>query len=146
MKSLNYILIFAVFSVAIFLITNSLSFDAQTGDKQFDEKLNEINKDALADLKAFKSNVANFYQIDETEVSNMMSVMEPAEIILAIEVAKLANKPLTEIVNLHRENKSLGWNKILLSIGIKKNSTEFNDLKQINMQEINQQETTISKK
>lgn len=146
MKSLNYILLFAVFSVAIFLITNSLSFDAQTGDKQFDEKLNEINKDALADLKAFKSNVANFYQIDETEVSNMMSVMEPAEIILAIEVAKLANKPLTEIVNLHHENKTLGWNKILLSIGIKKNSTEFNDLKQINMQEINQQETTISKK
>lgn len=146
MKSLNYILIFAVFSVAIFLITNSLSFDAQTGDKQFDEKLNEINKDALADLKAFKSNVTKFYQIDETEVSNMMSVMEPAEIILAIEVAKLANKPLTEIVNLHHENKTLGWNKILLSIGIKKNSTEFNDLKQINMQEINQQETTISKK
>ena len=146
MKSLNYVLIFAVFSVAIFLITTSLSFDAQTGDKQFDEKLNELNKDALADLKTFKSNVATFYMIEEAEVSNMMSVMEPAEIILALEVAKLTNKPLTEIVNHYHENKALGWNKILLSLGIKKNSTEFNDLKQINAQDINQRETTISKK
>lgn len=146
MKSLNYILIFAVFSVAIFLITTSLSFDAQTGDKQFDEKLNEINKDALADLKAFKSNVATFYLMEETEVSNMMSLMEPAEIILALELAKLTNKPLREIVNHYHDHKALGWNKILLSLGIKKNSTEFNDLKQINAQDINQHETTISKK
>lgn len=146
MKGLNYVLIFAVFSVSIFLITTSLSFDAHTGDKEFDKKLNEINKNALADLKTFKSNVSNFYVIDQQEVSNLMSIMEPAEIILALEVAKLTNKPLSEIVNHYSENKSIGWNKILLSLGIKKNSTEFNDLKQIDLQEINQQETTISKR
>lgn len=145
MKNFNYILLFGLFSVFIFLMTTSLSFDAQTGNKQFDEKLNEINKDALADLKRFRENISDFYLIDENEVSNMMSYMEPAEIILALELTRMTNKSLSEIIKQHRIGKNLGWNKILLSLGINKNSIQFKDLTQIKFIDLNKQETTLVK-
>lgn len=145
MKNFNYILLFGLFSVFIFLMTTSLSFDAQTGNKQFDEKLNEINKDALADLKGFRENISDFYLIDENEISNMMSYMEPAEIMLALELTRMTNKSLSEIIKQHRIGKNLGWNKILLSLGINKNSIQFKDLTQIKFIDLNKQETTLVK-
>ena len=80
MKSYNYVLLFAVFSVSIFLISVSLTFDANTGNEKFDERLNEINKDALADISAFKAAIVEKYHVDEMEIASLISTMEPAEI------------------------------------------------------------------
>lgn len=145
MKNFNYILLFGLFSVFIFLMTTSLSFDAQTGNEQFDERLNDINKDALADLSDFKEGISDFYLIDQNEVSNMMSYMEPAEIILALELTRLTNKSLAEIIKQHRIGKNAGWNKILLSLGVNKNSLTFRELTQIKFIDLNAQETTLVK-
>ncbi|MCE3295588.1 MAG: hypothetical protein K0R65_1302 [Crocinitomicaceae bacterium] len=145
MKSYNYVLLFALFSVSIFLISVSLTFDANTGNEKFDEKLNEINKEALADISAFKAAIVGEYHVDETEVSSLISIMEPAEILLSFELSRLTSKTLSEVLTSYNNNKEEGWKKIFLSLGINKKSSRFNDLCKIEINDQNQH-NSLSKK
>ena len=145
MKSYNYVLLFALFSASIFLISVSLTFDANTGNEKFDEKLNEINKDALADISAFKAAIVEEYNVDEAEVSSLISTMEPAEILLAFELSRLTDKTMPEILTRYNTNKEAGWQKIFLSLGINNNSSRFDELCKIEIDDQNQH-NSLSKK
>ncbi|MGV3630468.1 MAG: hypothetical protein ACO1O6_04655 [Bacteroidota bacterium] len=145
MKSYNYVLLFALFSASIFLISVSLTFDANTGSEKFDDRLNEINKDALADISAFKAAIVEEYHVDEAEVSSLISTMEPAEILLAFELARLTDKTMPEVLTRYNNNKEDGWKKIFLSLGINNNSSRFNELCKIDIYDQNQH-NSLSKK
>ncbi len=145
MKNYNYILLFALFSVSIFLISVSLTFDANTGNEKFDDKLNEINKEALADVSAFKAAIVTEYGVEEAEVSSLISTMEPAEILLAYELSRLTDKTMTEVLNRYNTNKGEGWKKIFLSLGINNNSSRFNELCKIDFNDQNAH-NSLSKK
>jgi hypothetical protein len=135
MKSYNYILLFALFSASIFLISVSMTFDAKTGDEKFDERLDEINKDALGDISAFKAAIVEEYHVDEAEVGSLISTMEPAEILLSYELSRLTSKTMTEVLTRYNKNKEDGWKKIFLSLGINNNSSRFNELCKIDLKD-----------
>lgn len=128
MKGYNYILLFSLFTASIFLISISLNFDANTGSEKFDEQLNDINKEALADISAFKNTIVREYNVDDSEVTGLISTMEPAEILLSYELSRLTDKSISEVLTHYKENKQDGWKQILLSLGIDSHSPRFGDL------------------
>ena len=134
MKNLNYLLLFAIFVVSVFLISVSVNFDAKTGDEKFDNHLNELNKVALEDLSNFKKHISIKYHVDENEVTNMISTMEPVEILLVYEISRLMNESPSKIISRYNSNKKEGWKKVLVSLGINQSSSQYKDLTKLELQ------------
>jgi hypothetical protein len=145
MKSYNYILLFALFSASIFLISVSMTFDAKTGNEKFDDRLNEINKEALGDISAFKASIVEEYRVEEAEVGSLISIMEPAEILLSYEISRLTSKTMTEVLARYNTNKEKGWKNIFRSLGINNNSSRFTELCKIDFRDQNSH-NSLSKK
>lgn len=133
MKNFNYLLLFAVFTISIFLISISINFDAKTGDDKFDKHLNELNKIALEDLSNFKKHISIKYHADENEISNMISIMEPVEILLVYEISRLINESPTRVISQYKSHKKEGWKKVLISLGINQTSSQYKDLTQLEL-------------
>ena len=55
--------------------------------------------------------------------------MEPAEIYFALELSKMSQKPIDNVVEIYKVNKEKGWGYIAKQLGIKPGSPEFHQLK-----------------
>ena len=55
--------------------------------------------------------------------------MEPGEIYIALEIAKIANRPIDDVIKSYSANKGKGWGYIAKEMGIKPGSAEFHALK-----------------
>lgn len=131
MKNANYIILFAAFVIGIFLISNTFSFDAKSGNASFDKRLNEINKNALTDINAFKVCLEETYHANPDEVSNLLMQMEPAEVLLSYELAQMTSLSHAEVLEKYHLNSEKGWSTIFMSLGIKINSAQFKNLSKI---------------
>jgi len=112
----------------------SYNFYGQTnynsGDKELDTELAEINSAAKLDLAKFKGELLTAYKIPAVKVDELLKEkMEPAEILLAAKISSIAKKPLELVVTSYKTNKSKGWGYIAKEMGIKPGSPEFHSLK-----------------
>jgi len=113
------------------VISNAqISFN--TGNSEMDADLSKINVNAKLDFGAFKTNLNLSYNISEKKIDYLsISVkMEPAEIYLALELAKLSGKSIDDVVEIYKVHKEKGWGYIAKQIGIKPGSPEFHKLKE----------------
>lgn len=131
MKSTNYILLILFFATTFYLISDSLSFNARTGDKALDIRLKEVNNKALVNISDFKAKMATSFQTSESEISELLKIMEPAEILFAYQVATVTGKSLENVVATYTKKKGEGWSAILESYGIKNKSEKFSDIKNL---------------
>jgi hypothetical protein len=131
MKATNYILLILFFGTTLYLISDSLSFNAKTGDEALDIRLKEVNNKALTNITDFKIKMAASFQTSEAEISDLLKIMEPAEILFAYQVATVTGKSLDNIVATYLKKKNEGWSEILKNYGINNKSEKFADIKNL---------------
>lgn len=147
MNKLNYLLFFMLLSASFLLISQTLSFDPNTGDEQFDDQLNQLNSIANNDLDQFEKNVSEKYHVSTHKVTEMLSIMEPVEVLVSFETASLTEEPIDIVIESYRKNKFSGWRLIVRELGIKGNSREFAELKKSFLQtNFFEPQNTLSKK
>ena len=100
-----------------------------TGSIEFDKDLGIINANAKLDLKTFKIDVSTSHNIPIPKIEEMLQVMEPAEVVLATDIAQISQKPIDEVVTSYKKNKEKGWGVVAKEMGIKPGSPEFHELK-----------------
>lgn len=125
-------IIFLTALVIVFALNGvDLSFVAKTGDADFDLHLSDVNMAAKVDLKAFMDETAVEYKSDNVTLSAAMNKykMEPAELYLTLEIAKITKKEPSAVMIVYSENKKEGWGAIAKKLGIKPGSREFKALK-----------------
>lgn len=120
------------FLTAVFLIFSIVVFGQakfNTGSVEFDKDLGLINTNAKLDLKTFKINTNVSHNIPIPQIEELLKILEPAEIILAKDIADAVNKPIDAVVETYKGNKEKGWGVIAKEMGIKPGSPEFHALK-----------------
>jgi hypothetical protein len=125
-------MIFLIIAVLVIALNGiELGFSAKTGDAEFDMFLNDVNTTAKMDLRLFKSEISAEYKTtDKTIDEGMVKLkMEPAELYLSLEMAKIMKKEPVEVMNVYSSNKNEGWGVIAQKMGIKPGSREFKALK-----------------
>lgn len=125
-----------IFSIAAFLLCGialsaqtSLSFSAKTGDKEFDLTLSDMNTTAKADLPSFKTELSVSFGVTTAKIDKLLISMQPAEVYLTLQIGKIVNKPVDDLVVIYKNNKGKGWGVIAKEMGIKPGSKEFHALK-----------------
>jgi hypothetical protein len=136
MNKTNYILLSLLFFASFYLISNTLSYEAKTGDKLLDEKLKEINAKAITNIDEFKSFIALKYQSSESEVSKLLKFLEPAEILFSYEISVISSTPHEVVIEKFKKNKSEGWKIVISDLGIKQHTEKFNELKNLSIYDI----------
>lgn len=108
------------------------SFISLTGDIEFDTSLNDINIEAKADLTTFSTDISVSFNVPQAEVTRMVTVekIEPADVYMIFEVAKIENKPVSEVTTVYKKNKGKGWGVTAKELGIKPGSDAFKQLKE----------------
>lgn len=120
------------FLLFVLLICSVLVFGQvkfNTGSVEFDQDLGIINANAKFDLKTFKLNTSVSHNLPIPKIEELLKIMEPAEIILAKDVADAVNKPIDTVVASYKINKDKGWGVIAKEMGIKPGSPEFHALR-----------------
>ena len=120
-------------STAIALICFSHFVIAQynTGDDELNKSLLTIDADAKLDFGAFKVDLSVSYDITEKKIE-YLSVdieMSAGDIYLSLELAKVTEKSIDQVVEVYQTNKTKGWGVIAKELGIKPGSPEFHALK-----------------
>lgn len=133
MNKTNYILLSIVVFVSFFLISKTLSFEANTGDIALDQRLKDINAKAITNIDVFKNQVAMRYQTSESEIGQLLKFMEPAEILFAYEISAVSSISVEKIIKSYKKNKNDGWHIIISDLGIKKSSKKFKELKNLSI-------------
>lgn len=131
MNKLNYLLFLMLFTASFVLISQTLSFDPKTGDKRFDKQLHDINANLSQNLGDFKQKVSYKYNIKESKVSDLLSEMEPAEVLITLQLLTITSKSLDEILESYKENRRAGWKAIAEDLGIENNTAAFRELKNV---------------
>lgn len=120
-----------ILTLATFLIiaVSIAQVKYNTGSVEFDKDLGIINANAKLDLKTFKIDISTSHNLPIPKVEEMLQIMEPAEVVLAADIAQVTQKPVDEVVTSYKKNKGNGWGVVAKEMGIKPGSPEFHTLK-----------------
>lgn len=117
-------------SLGILMGISFAQIDFKLGSAELNTDLNKINADAKLNIGGFKTDIKVGYNISDKTWDGMVKVgMKPAEIYLACEIGKIANKPVDQVVESYKRNKGKGWGVIAKEMGIKPGSPAFHQLK-----------------
>ena len=121
-----------IYFALLFCYISNAQVQYNTGDAKLDSDLSSINADANLDFGAFKTNLTLSYDISEKKIDylNISVKMEPAEIYFALELSKLSDRSINQVVEIYEVNKDKGWGFIAKQLGIKPGSPEFHNLKE----------------
>ena len=129
MKNLLNKFLFSFLLTALSILSAAAQYN--TGDAQLNVSLSNIDANASLDFGAFKTDVSLNYNVSENKIDSW-SVdlgMKAGDIYMAVELAKITNKPVDEVVKIYQQNKSKGWGVMAKQLGIKPGSPEFHALK-----------------
>ncbi len=103
----------------------------RTGNVEIDGDLNQININANANFGKFRAELSTAYNIAENKIDHFHSElkMEPAEIYYTLEVSRVCNRPVDDVIEVYKTKRGKGWGKIAKELGIKPGSAEFHELK-----------------
>ena len=102
-----------------------------TGDDELNKSLLTIDANATLDFGDFKVDISGSYDITEKKL-DYLSVeieMSAGDIYMTVELAKITEKSVDEVVTVYTQNKNKGWGVIAKELGIKPGSPEFHALK-----------------
>jgi len=97
----------------------------------FTPDLDKINMEASKDKDGFNSDISAEFGIPIPKLNEMRSKfgMKNGDIYMACELGKQANKPIDDVIEQYKKNKTKGWGFIAKEMGIKPGSPEFKALK-----------------
>lgn len=117
----------------IALCSASLTFaekDYKTGSLNINASLSDINEQAKADMKAFKTELSAQFNKSIEELDRLFDLrMDPAEVYLALEIMQITSAPMGEMIDVYENDHHKGWEFMALEMGIKPDSVEFQALK-----------------
>lgn len=107
------------------------AYYANTGDKNFDAVLVNVNTESKTNYAGFISGINQTYNIPEATIRGWLFNMNlvPADVYLIAGIAKILNIPVDVVFNKYQANKAQGWGYIAKQLGIKPGSKEFHLLK-----------------
>lgn len=102
-----------------------------SGDDLISGWLEQFNVEAKADLGLFKAELSVEFGIPAVKVDELIveAKMEPADVYVTFELARISEKPVDEVVEVYKVNKTKGWGALAKELGIKPGSAEFKALK-----------------
>lgn len=124
--SLSYFILFFVFTAF-----SQNQFTPNSGDPELDKDLKEINATAKKDINLFKRNMADQFKVKQEKITDLLDLkkMEPADVFMALKIAKIIDIDIDIVIGKYEENKGKGWGAIAKQMGIKPGSPEFHELK-----------------
>jgi hypothetical protein len=107
------------------------ALEFNTGDTELDLTLKELNVEAEADIAGYKADLSLTYNISQNKLEYLFVEidMEPADVYMALELARITNISLDTVVQIYKENRGKGWGVIAKKLGVKPGSNEFMALK-----------------
>jgi hypothetical protein len=107
------------------------SYNANTGDNEFDNALNNLNNVAHADLDNFMNKLSGTFGISKPWIENLVKRenIPPADVYMIARTASVTNRPIGTVENYYMANRGQGWGVIAKRLGIKPGSKEFHALK-----------------
>lgn len=141
--------------IAIFflLLTSSLVFaqeivkiEFNTGDKEIDTHLNDVNVYASAYYDAFKDDLKIKFgaSTDEVERYIVKEKVPPADVYYGYCLSSTTGRSFTSIMKLRSDKK--GWGSIAKDLGIKPGSDQFHALKNSTIKNIDKEKMNKTKK
>ena len=106
-------------------------YKPETGDSQLDTTLLQLNKKTKNKEKKFINMSANEFQVQVEKVSDLFRHYEftVADALMTLSIADVSGQPVNNISRAYFENKEFGWKYVLDQLDIKKNSNEYNRIK-----------------
>lgn len=107
------------------------AYNANTGDNEFDNALNNLNNVARADLDNFMNKLSGTFGISKPWIENLVKRenIPPADVYMIARTASVTNRTIDTVKNYYLENRGQGWGVVAQRLGIKPGSKEFHALK-----------------
>lgn len=119
--------------VFMLLITGYYSGQAQynTGDADLDKTLIALDLDASMSFGAFRINIIRMYNVSDSNIEYLTVEigMTAGDIYLTMEISKITQKPINQVVESYLNKREKGWGSIAIDLGIMPGSDEFDKLK-----------------
>jgi len=106
-------------------------YNANTGDREFDDKLLSLNNVAYADLDNFMNKLSDTFNVSTPWIENLVKRenIPPADVYMIARTASVTKQSIDTVEKNYRADRGQGWGVIAKRLGIKPGSKEFHALK-----------------
>ena len=106
-------------------------YTPNTGDKDLDVVLSNLNVEAGVHVDAFVSELSISYAIPKVQIEDLVYKMRMpfGDVFVSVWLASSMKKPLSVVVKEYEVNKDKGWGVMAKNLGIKPGSDAFHSLK-----------------
>lgn len=114
-------------------------YTPNTGDKDLDVVLSNLNVEAGVHADAFVSELSISYAIPKVQIEDLVYKMRVpfGDVFVSVWLASSLKKPLSVVVKEYDVNKDKGWGVTAKNLGIKPGSDAFHSLKKDSSVELN---------
>lgn len=120
-------------AISMLLIISFYPLHAQynTGDSDLDQTLQTLDLDASISFGAFRTNISQRYHVSESNIQYLTVEMgmTAGDIYLTMEMVKITQKSLNDVLKAYQDNRRNGWGAIALQLGVLPGSDKFSALK-----------------
>lgn len=140
------IIMFLVLITELMYGQTTARIEFNSGDKEIDAHLNDINLYAGLDINVFKNDVSVKFgvSLDEVDRYIVKEKIPPADVYYGYCLASVTGKPFSSIIILRSDKK--GWGAIAKDLGIKPGSMQFHALKNNTLKKIDKDHIKKSNK
>jgi hypothetical protein len=102
-----------------------------TGDKDLDGVLSNLNVEAGVHVDAFVSELSISYAVPKVQIEDLVYKMRMpfGDVFLSVWLASSMKKPISAVVKEYDGNKDKGWGVMAKNLGMKPGSDAFHSLK-----------------
>jgi len=114
-------------------------YTPNTGDKDLDGVLYNLNVEAGVYVDAFVSELSISYAVPKTQIEDVVykKRMPFGDVFVSVWLASSIKKPLSVVIKEYDVNKDKGWGVMAKNLGIKPGSDAFHSLKKDTAVELN---------
>ncbi len=126
---MRYFLLFTCFMFVLFSVNAQKKL--KTGDSEMDKNIMDIEVKANRDIRVFYSDLKITFHVSDLRLEYLKEhlKMNPAEIYLALEISKVSQKSLDEILSGYKSKRKKGWGYVASLAGIPPGSSGFLQIK-----------------
>ena len=94
--------------------------------------VSELNVRAQADFSLFKTELSLEFGVTVGKIDELIAEveLEPGDVYVTLELARMSEKPVEDVVGVYKVNKTKGWGALAKELGIEPGSPEFKALKE----------------
>jgi hypothetical protein len=109
----------------------SPKYSPNTGDKDLDVVLSNLNIEAGVHVDAFVSELSISYMVPKVQIEELVYKMRMpfGDVFVSVWLASSMKKPLSVVVKEYEVNKDKGWGVMAKNLGIQPGSDAFHSLK-----------------